>query len=436
MARSFAISLCALSALLLVSGCGTGNLQTALTDTGQYTQRAAETGNASEYVGLLTGVTGAPEPDAEAKVVRAQQPVDSRLQVYSGDFQISTTDIDSSVERLTVAVTGLGGYLQSRKNARVVVRIPSGRFQTLVARLDELGTVTSRSIETDDVTDQYRDLGLRLGVLTTSSDRLMALLKQASSVDELLKLEAQLSKVTLEIEALKGRLKRLDSEISYSTIAVQFSKRSFSQHNQQSPFAWINHLGPERVLTGFHVAPGVVDSSATDKLFMAKMPMDVPSGFLPVRATRNELQAISPDDARVWYREFAVSDKAGQDFWAKAIRTHLVEHRGCRVIDESIVRQDAELGHDGYYQLLLTAESDRGPLYHLLTISLKPATLWSRKSTIRVTEFTAPPHLYAEYSDAVGAVSLFPIAVFENTTAAPTNGPMLLGDAWNTQSRP
>ena len=356
-------------------------------------------------------------------VIRAQHSSEARLQIYSGEFQISSPDIDASAERLVAAVTALGGYLQSRSNVSVTVRVPSSHFQALVDQLDEIGTVGEKWIKTDDVTDQYQDLGLRLSVLDASRQRLLQLVERAANVDELLKLEEQLSKVTLEIESLKGNLKKLDSQITYSTVKVQFKRRSFAGLNHPSPFAWINRLGPEHVLSGFQMEADIGKAAIVSKWFTGRKPVDVPDGFVLLKSSRDELQAISPDDARVWYREFDVSNDASLDFWTKAVRTHLVEHQGCRLVDESEVSAENTMFKRRAHQMLLAASSDRGPLLHLLTISVKPRTLRPGHNTVQITEFTAPPELYEEYRGAVGLASDFPIAV---RVQIEETGPMLL----------
>jgi len=59
---------------------------------------------------------------------KTQQAEASRLQIYSGSFQVSTTDIDSSASRLIAMVKEKNGYLQSRTDAVVVCRVPSANF--------------------------------------------------------------------------------------------------------------------------------------------------------------------------------------------------------------------------------------------------------------------------------------------------------------------
>ena len=155
----------------------------------------------------------------------------------------------------------------------------------------------SQSVQTDDVTDEYRDFGLRLGVMSSSRQRLVALMDQAGNLEELLKLEERLTKLTAEIESLKGKLKKLSQDISYSTIQVNFATRSVVGHRKSSPFPWVKQLGTEQVQTGSQVNTETSVCCPIRKLVEGRAPMSAPEGFLVVVSSRRELQAVSPDDA-------------------------------------------------------------------------------------------------------------------------------------------
>ena len=289
-------------------------------------------------------------------------------------------------------------------------RVPSEHFQTIVDRLEDCGTIVSRSVQTDDVTDEYKDLGLRLGVMESSRQRLVALMDQAGNLEELLKLEEQLTKLTAEIESLKGKLKKLSQDISYSTIQVNFATRSVVGHRKSSPFPWVNRLGTEQVLTGFQITTETSGRCPLRKLVEGKAPMSAPDGFLVVASNRRELQAVSPDDARVWLREFPVDNDTTPNFWARAIQTHLVDHLGYRLIDQTEITGPArQTGH----QMLFESDSIQGPMRYLLTVLPQPKRAWSSKRKIQVVEFAATAELYAEYVDAVGEASPVSIAVQE-----------------------
>lgn len=84
----------------------------------------------------------------------------------------------------------------------------------------QFGNVTSKSIEGEDVTDQYMDTEIRLETLEIQAERLKELLKQAGDLEKLFKIEQELADVTYQIESLKGTLKKYDSLIDYSTIEI------------------------------------------------------------------------------------------------------------------------------------------------------------------------------------------------------------------------
>ena len=92
--------------------------------------------------------------------------------------------------------------------------------------------------------------------------------------------------------------------------------------------------------------------------------MSAREGFLVVVSSRRELQAVSPDDARVWLREFPVDADTTTDFWARVIQTHLIDHQGDRLIDQTaITGPDQQSG----YQMLFESDLAQGPMRYLLT---------------------------------------------------------------------
>jgi len=62
--------------------------------------------------------------------------------------------------------------------------------------------------------------------------------------------------------------------------------------------------------------------------------MDLPDDFLQLRTGPHEFKATTPDDARLWVRQFDDPDEGGLEFWAKALWTDCVESRGYTVVGE------------------------------------------------------------------------------------------------------
>ena len=81
-----------------------------------------------------------------------------------------------------------------------------------------------REISQRDVTEEFIDVEARLNAKKELEKRYLELLKQARNVKEMLEIERELSSIREEIEAKQGRLKYLQSQVSMSTVHVDFYK--------------------------------------------------------------------------------------------------------------------------------------------------------------------------------------------------------------------
>jgi hypothetical protein len=175
--------------------------------------------------------------------------------IYSARFELLVANVEDALGRFLKRVEEAGGYLQSRENAAVTCRVPAAIYPKLVAEIPALGTVVSQSTKALDVTRQYYDLGLRIETAEKSRARLLEILARADKVEDILKIEAEVRRLTEEIERLKGELKLLSEEIAFSTVEVLFRTAAPEprpvQRRTRSRFAWINQVGVERVLEGF-----------------------------------------------------------------------------------------------------------------------------------------------------------------------------------------
>ena len=157
----------------------------------------------------------------------------NRKVIKTGIINLQTKTFDVTVQQVMDKVNNIGGFIQncsiggndlydtySRRSAYLSIRIPNIEFDQFMNESEQFGNVTSKSIEGEDVTDQYMDTEIRLETLEIQAERLKELLKQAGDLDKLFKIEKELANVTYEIESLKGTLKKYDSLIDYSTIEI------------------------------------------------------------------------------------------------------------------------------------------------------------------------------------------------------------------------
>jgi hypothetical protein len=83
----------------------------------------------------------------------------------------------------------------------------------------------------------------------------VALLARADKVEDILRIEGELRRLTEEIERLKGEVRFLSDRIAYSTLKVLFSSNAPEPipvpRRARSRFWWINRVGVEHVLEDF-----------------------------------------------------------------------------------------------------------------------------------------------------------------------------------------
>jgi hypothetical protein len=180
-----------------------------------------------------------------------QRPDDARKVVYTGRFQLLVSDVHRAQDRLKQMAEEMGGYMQELSGSSMVVRVPAGRFEEAVGRLGDLGSVTDRHINAQDVTEQYYDLSIRVKNARALVESLRALLKDADQAEERRKLTVELADAVTELERLEGQLSRLSNRIAFATITVDFQR--FEEAPQAElrvrlPFAWVHDLGLDNLL--------------------------------------------------------------------------------------------------------------------------------------------------------------------------------------------
>lgn len=163
------------------------------------------------------------------------QPKDRKL-IKTGDLSFECRNLKETRSEIETAVNQYGGFIAKERlyygynketsNQELTIRVPSESFDALVADLSKgAQRVDKRSIEIEDVTDQYLDTETRLAVKRQLESRYRELLSEAQNVTDVLGIEEQLAILREDIESAEGQLKRLDDQITLSTLDVTFYVR-------------------------------------------------------------------------------------------------------------------------------------------------------------------------------------------------------------------
>ncbi len=202
----------------------------------------------SEPRASTAGVPAAP-PARQAKSApeaAVEENSGGPLLIYRAELHLASYQIEEAIDDVQRIAVELGGHLEQRDDTTITIRVPAPRFQEALSALEGVGQLIHQAVSTEDVTDQVRDLSVRLSNARAMRERLEHLLERAHKVEDALQIEKELQRITLEIERLTGTLDHLQDRIRFSAITARFEPRAAAsvQHGKwRLPFPWLNELG-------------------------------------------------------------------------------------------------------------------------------------------------------------------------------------------------
>jgi glycine cleavage system regulatory protein len=172
---------------------------------------------------------------------------DTRKIIRTGDVALEVDSYDATYTKLSDLMTAEKGQISSANTqkmangkirATVILRVLPERFEAVLAKLKEFGTIQNQNIGSQDVTKLYIDLETRLKSKEILAERLRNLLKDGKgTVKELMEVEVQLGATNEAIEQIKGEIKYYDNQIGMSTLTLRISEKDLGQ-----PFEYVQTL--------------------------------------------------------------------------------------------------------------------------------------------------------------------------------------------------
>ena len=180
--------------------------------------------------------TAAPAPAAaraaadgdtgEGLKVQASPQVQTRVIVHTAYVSLVVGDIAGTVDLIASLAQALGGWVVSSDrtslhNGAISIRIPAASLEDALSQLEGIAVeVESRTVTSQDVTDQYVDSQSRLVSMRATEGRLLSFLEKATDVEDALDVHQELASLQVQIEEIQGRLNFLEQTSAYSLIDV------------------------------------------------------------------------------------------------------------------------------------------------------------------------------------------------------------------------
>jgi len=161
--------------------------------------------------------------------------------IRNADLALETMEYEPALEKIPDLAGQAGGYVESsssdgislynrnssrpaRRSAYFTVRVPAENLDAFIASLAQEFNMLNKSESSADISDRYYDTQARLDNLQIQEKRLLELLEQAGKLADLLEIEKELADVRYQIETLTATMKRMDSQVSYSTVNISLEE--------------------------------------------------------------------------------------------------------------------------------------------------------------------------------------------------------------------
>lgn len=202
--------------LLFVLGCSNGN-----------SNKDYAAGSSMEDIEMM----------AETSITQQLTPPpslqDEQKIIKTARLAFETKDVEATHKKILQLASQYKGLVQNDNSGKdynriyknMTVRIPTENFQQFIDGISEgVAYFDQKDISRQDVSEEFVDLEARLKAKRVLEERYLELLKKANKVEEMLQIERELSTIREEIEAKQGRLQYLQSQVSMSTVNIEFYK--------------------------------------------------------------------------------------------------------------------------------------------------------------------------------------------------------------------
>lgn len=154
-----------------------------------------------------------------------------RSVIAVADMTLRSEDVADAVSVVESVATSLGGFVSgqdvssnpddpTRSRATVVVRIPTSKLDTAIDRMQEAGELVRVTSDARDVTEQVVDVDSRVASARASVERIRALLSEATTIGEVVRIESELARREADLESLLAQQRALADQTAMATLSV------------------------------------------------------------------------------------------------------------------------------------------------------------------------------------------------------------------------
>ncbi|MFE0515240.1 DUF4349 domain-containing protein [Streptomyces sp. NPDC058964] len=215
-----------LAAALALAGCGGSG------SSGGATSDSKADAAAAGEPGVAESVKDGSAAKAKGSQDKAPDLTANRI-IRTASLTVRVKDVPKALDEARATAESAGGYVgkettgrdsRGHERTRVVLRVPTDRYDEVLTDLQGTGKLIDRSTKAQDVTDQVVDVESRIRTQRASVARVRELMDKAAKLSDVVTLEGELSSRESDLEALLARQASLKDRTSLATITLSLSE--------------------------------------------------------------------------------------------------------------------------------------------------------------------------------------------------------------------
>ena len=248
----------ALSLILvfLLAACGGGSSynqarqsseEKAAYDAEAYSADYAASEGAYETADMVPGAeAGSGTEKSKGGEENGTEPAESKQKlIYTCSMEIQTLTFSETAQKIREVIRRYGGIIESESttdsnsdwywddgakvrgtlSSHLIIRIPTDQYEDFLADIEGTGgKITNRSMDVQNITRVYNDQTVYIESLEKQEERLLQMMEQAGTIDEMITVEERLTEVQTELNQARSRLAEMDTDVAYSTINLSLTE--------------------------------------------------------------------------------------------------------------------------------------------------------------------------------------------------------------------
>jgi len=186
------------------------------------------------------------------KAIPKPRASQQRMLVHDGNLSINARkgELTSLGDKIEIMVKESKGYIESTNAYKsgnfnndqnmldLRVKIPSDLFHSVVKKIQDFAgndMITSISINSHDVTDQFIDANSRADTLDASRTALRTLMEKARNVNEVMNVQRELNQLTQQYESHKRSMQYMQNQADLSSLYVHIKEDLVTELDKPKP---------------------------------------------------------------------------------------------------------------------------------------------------------------------------------------------------------